>query len=429
MKIPKRVCIIGGGRSGISAALLAKWAGCNDVFLSELKKIDSQFLPLLENNAIKYEEGQHSIDIIKKYPLIIKSPGIPRNIELFSSIDPHKIIGECEWAYRFIQGKIIAITGSLGKSTLTTWIKDLLSTAGFDAIATGNYEFGPTLSSAVVMKNSPDTWFITELSSFQLEDIKHLRADIAIITNIYPNHLDRYETLNEYLNAKMNICKNPPKNALIVNAGCSYLKNIKWENAFHSPSPKTKIIELFKDVEEPPLTSVLMEILKTIAQLIKIPKNTLEKFLQEIEKHKIPHRLESITKPNNITFINDSKSTIPWATYHSLLSINSKNIILILGGKKDTYMDYSILAPLIQEKVKAVIITGENANMVSSNLSQNKSPIPVIISDTLEDALSKAYQLAKPHYVILFSPGAKSFDKYKNYQERGLHFKKIVNNI
>jgi len=414
----KRIGILGGGKSGVYAALLALHKGFSP-FLSEKNVISSKFKQILIEKGVEFEEGKHTIEKLLECDIIVKSPGISPREEIIRALKGKEIIGECEWAYRFCKSRIVAITGTIGKSTMTRLIHEVLMRGGFRSVPTGNYEFGPSFSQAIIEYPDMD-WYVVEMSSFQLEDITTFCPDVAVLLNIYPNHTERYVTIHDYIMAKMRITRNQKEdNVFIINRGNSYLRDFVFET-------QARVIEIYDDEDEIPLSKLFSEVALRFASIVGIESFIVKSVLQSMEMIKVPFRIELVGEINGVKIYNDSKSTLPYSTYHSILNVGGSSVVLIMGGKSSPGFHYSILNPVLKKYVKYLVITGQNANEIRKHVEGH---VRLDIAGNLEEAVNYALRNASPGDVLLFSPGAKSFDSYSSYIERGLHFNRIIREI
>ncbi len=381
-------------------------------------------------NAVLVDDNDFSTDLLKKTEKIVVSPGIPFYHQIYKEAKRKKIpvVGDIEFAYQFYKGKIIAITGTDGKTTTTKLIYELLKNAGFDAYIGGNYGIPFIEITEEANKNSVA---VLELSSFQLYSTKKFRPDIALILNIDTDHLDWHKKRKHYVLSKFKITKNQTENDyLIIN------KSIK-ETFF------TKARKLYIDLENHLNGDILyIEDLKININNLKLKgrhnlenitfavitalkmginpqiiKETVENFTP------LPHRLEFVRSINGINFYNDSKSTTVHATLKALDSFE-KDIILIAGGTNKG-SDFSRLNNLISNKVKAVVLIGKDKEKIAKQLNFENT----FLEENLESAVKKAYALANKRDTVLFSPACASFDMFKNYIDRGEKYKEIVNNL
>ncbi len=440
------IAILGAGESGVGAALLARKHNI-EVFVSDSGTIKNKYRNILEQNNIKFEQGHHSEDIILRASEIIKSPGIPDSAPIIQKALEKNIpvISEIEFAARYTNGTFIAITGSNGKTTTTTLIWEILKNAGYDAALTGNV--GTSLAATIAQRDYK--YYVLEISSFQLDNCYRFNPHIAILLNITPDHLDRYQNkFDNYVKSKFRIVQNhTPQDIFIYwaedNVITSYLKQnplpsekiaFAWDktpsvNAYvqdHRIFVKVKDKELSMEIDRMAIRgkhNVYNAMAAAAAAMSagvmpEIIIKTLEQF-QGVE-----HRLEKVAVIDGVTFINDSKATNVTSVWYALESISAP-IILILGGV-DKGNDYSVLFPLVKEKVKAIVALGKDNTKIINNFQKL---VPVYDTGSMQQAVNKAYQLAAQDDTVLLSPACASFDLFNNYIHRGKEFKKAVFNL
>ena len=442
----RHIAILGAGESGVGAALLAKSKGYH-VFVSDAGNIKPRFKKELEDNAISYEEGKHSMDQLTKGKEIIKSPGISNASELIQSFVSQgiRVIGEIEFASRYTDAKIIAITGSNGKTTTTHLVHHVLKKGGIENSIGGNV--GQSFARQILEENA--SVYVLELSSFQLEDMFEFKADIAILLNIVPDHLDRYNySMDLYGAAKMRIHQNQTKDDWFIynaddkeilkqlkrfppNSRCAAfsLENPQEMGGYLNKEQITITIKnkLTMSIHELALKgrhNVQNSLASGIAgRLLDIRKESIRESLSDFTN--VEHRLEFVAKVNGIEFINDSKATNINAAWYALESME-KPTVWIAGGV-DKGNDYEELLPLVKDKVKAIICLGvENQKIVESfrdhieNIYEAKSALEAVVY---------AYRLAKKDETVLLSPACASFDLFDNYEDRGRQFKQAVRSL
>lgn len=450
-KIYKNIVVLGAGESGNGAALLAKHKGI-PVFVSDNGIIKQQYKQELEDAGISYEEGGHNQEQVMAADLIIKSPGIPDKAPLIKALRAagKEIISEIEFGYWYKgDSKIIAITGSNGKSTTTSLLYYLLSNAGVDAAMVGN--IGISFAKQIAQK--PASWYVMEISSFQLDDIKEFRPDIGVLLNITPDHLDRYEyKFENYIASKFRIAENQSAaDLLVINTDDPEIKKYL---AQHTLKPKLIPITMsdhnltqdegaFMKDDELHLKYNGDDMNLSIHDLALKGKHNQYNSMAAgisaraagIRKEKIresfstfeglEHRLEFVATVRGVDFINDSKGTNLNSVWFALESMKQP-VVLILGGQ-DKGNDYNEIMDLVQEKVRAIVCMGVD------NTPIHKAFAPVIknIVDTgsAVDAVKAAYALAEKGDVVLLSPGCASFDLFKNYEDRGTQFKQAVREL
>jgi len=443
----KRIVILGGGESGVGAAVLAKKQGF-DVFLSDMAEIKPNYKVLLDENKIDWEEKQHSEILILNANEIIKSPGIPDKAPIIKKLLQQGIpvISEIEFAGRYTKAKMICITGSNGKTTTTMLIYHILKNAGFKVGLAGNV--GQSL--ALQVANSECDYYIVELSSFQLDGMKEFKADIAILLNITPDHLDRYEyNFQNYVDSKFRITQNQTeKDAFIFwENDPVILAELKKRN-IHSAlypfaierSEKTKafieqdelIIKTLKSLFTMPTNELALQGIHNTynsmaaglaASIVNVRKESIRQSLQDFQG--VEHRLEYVATVKNIRFINDSKATNVNSCWYALQSMKTP-VVLILGGT-DKGNDYNEIEKLVLEKVKGLVFLGVDNKALHSFFDGKIAKIQDVTS--MEDAVKTAFQMGKDGDTVLLSPCCASFDLFKSYEDRGLQFKSWVRNL
>ncbi len=442
--MPKKLIILGGGESGVGAAILAKQKGY-EVLVSDSGSLKEVYRNELDAAGIEWEEGKHSEEKILAADEIMKSPGIPEKNEMVKKIRRKGIpvISEIELAYRFKgDSKIVAITGSNGKTTTTSLIWHILKTGGLDAALVGN--IGESFAKQVAV--DPKPVYVVEVSSFQLDDIVDFRADIAVLTNITEDHLDRYDyRFEKYIESKFRIIKNQK-------AGDYFIYNLddevtmKYIDQFNIHSnPLTismaneKSAAFIRDGnmyvragEDFMTMSVFDFTLKGKHNQYNTMAGCLTGTTMEIRKEKIreavqtfqnlEHRMEYVATIRGVEFINDSKATNLNSTWFALENMD-KPTVLILGGV-DKGNDYSLLMDMVKEKVKAIICLGKDNKKIHEAFEE---VVPVMIDTTsAQEAVVAAFSYSEKGDVVLLSPGCASFDLFKNYEDRGAQFKSAV---
>ncbi|MFL2621377.1 MAG: UDP-N-acetylmuramoyl-L-alanine--D-glutamate ligase [Flavobacteriaceae bacterium] len=442
----KQLVVLGAGESGIGTALLAIEKGFN-VFVSDYGNIKSKYKDVLINYEIEWEEGKHTSSKILKADLVMKSPGISDYVPIIKKILSNKIpvISEIEFASKFTSSKIIGITGSNGKTTTTMMVHQILKDAEIDVLMAGN--IGDSFAKQI--KNNPE-FFVLELSSFQLDGIKLFRPNIAIITNITPDHLDRYDNnFENYIESKFRIVMNQTSSDyLIYNADdpaiISFLKSNKIQSQLIPFSinktfdfgtyykDNNIIIKLKNKSILMPTSNLALEgkhniknamAAATVAHLLKIRKNTIRESLECFQGAE--HRLENVLKINKVKYINDSKATNVNATYFALESMTSPTVWIVGGIDKGN--DYSVLYPFVNEKVKAIICLGKQNDKLFKNF---QSMVDIIVeTQFMSEAVKIAYKIAEAGDNVLLSPACSSFDLFENYEDRGQQFKASVRKL
>jgi UDP-N-acetylmuramoylalanine--D-glutamate ligase len=444
----KRFVILGGGESGVGAALLAKKHGY-EVFLSDKSSLKHEFRNELKNAGIDFEEGQHTGSKILRADEVMKSPGIPEKTAIVKMIREKGIdvISEVELAYRYKgDGKIVAITGSNGKTTTTALTHHICKTAGLDCAMVGN--IGHSFARQVA--EDPKELYVTEVSSFQLDDIKTFRPDIAILTNITEDHLDRYEyKFENYINSKFRIAMNQQPGDHFIYCADDEV-TMKYLNKFNIQSnqlPTSMKRELpngafIKDGDMYIRTGLDFTNMSVFDFALKGKHNQyntmaacLAATLLDIRKDKIrdavqnfqglEHRMEHVTTVRGVEFINDSKATNVNSAWYALESM-TKPVVLILGGV-DKGNDYALLEDLVKEKVKAIICLGTDNRKIHEAFGNQVGTI--VNTSTMAEAVHGAFHFAAKGDVILLSPACASFDLFKNYEDRGNQFKQVVKEL
>ncbi len=442
-----KITILGAGESGVGAAILAKEKGFS-VFISDFGKIKDNYKKILETNNIEYEEEKHTEEKILSSKEIIKSPGIACNVPIIKKAKARniKIISEIEFAARYTDAVKVCITGSNGKTTTTLLIYEIFKNAGLNVGLAGNIGQSFALQ---VAKNNFD-YYILELSSFQLDNMYDFKAEVAIILNITPDHLDRYNNeFQQYVKSKFRITQNQTKNDyLIYNQDDNILIKQIGEAKINSqklPFSLEKEVEKGAFVKNDTITikinSNTMQQLATKelnllgqhniqnsmaaylpAELYGINKKIIRETLTNFKS--VEHRLEKHLTIRGITFINDSKATNVNSVWYALESIKT-DIVLILGGK-DKGNDYSILDELVSQKVKTIIAMGIDNSPIHKAFGDI---VEIIDTKSMHDAVKSAYLLADKGDTVLLSPACASFDLFKNYEDRGEQFKEEVRNL
>ncbi len=442
-----RIVILGGGESGVGAAILAQKEGF-EVFLSDKGKIAEKHKKVLLQYGISWEEGTHSEDLILNANEVIKSPGIPDKAPLIQKLisGGKSIISEIEFAARYTKAKMICITGSNGKTTTTLMVYHILKNAGLNVGLAGNV--GDSLAKKVALYNHD--YYVLELSSFQLDNMYRFKADIAILTNITPDHLDRYDyKMDKYVDSKFRITQNQTESDAFIYClddqetikGMSKL-DIKAKTFPFSIKEKVnegaylENNELIINIQNDPLTMSIHDLALQgkhnvynsmaagiASKLVEIRKDNIRESLSDFKN--MEHRLEHVAKVNGIEFINDSKATNVNSTWYALESIDSP-IVWIAGGV-DKGNDYQMLKDAAKGRVKALICLGKDNEKLHEAF---KGIIPVIENaDSAEEAVLKSYRLGKKGDVVLLSPACASFDLFENYEDRGQQFKNSVRSL
>jgi len=442
----KQIVILGGGISGIGAAILAKKQGF-DVFVSDFGEISTSNKNILTKESIEFEEGKHTRKLILDADEIIKSPGIADNVSIIVLAKEKKIpvISEIEFAGRYTNAKLICITGSNGKTTTTELTYHIFKNAGLNVAKAGNV--GESFAMQVATKNYD--YYIIELSSFQLDGMYDFKADIAILLNITPDHLDRYDDkFQNYINSKFRIAQNMTnEDTFIYCADDKVIKNELKQRKFKAQMIPFSVKQELDKGAHKTLEQIIINIntknFKMKNSLLSLEgdhniynsmaagiSGLVEGISNEQLKSSfsnfagVEHRLEKYIKVRGIQFINDSKATNVNSVWYALQSINDP-IVLIMGGK-DKGNDYGILKDLIRRKVKAIVAMGVDNSIIIDTFSDITE---VYNTNSMKDAVQTAYKLANESEVVLLSPACASFDLFKNYEDRGLQFKHEVRSL
>jgi len=443
-----RIVILGAGESGVGAALLAKQHGY-DVFVSDGGTIKENYKKELEDNKIDFEEAKHTEEKILNADEVVKSPGIPDKNELIKKIKAKNIsiISEIELAFRYKgDSKIIAITGSNGKSTTTALTYHICKHAGVDCAMVGNIGY----SFAKQIAENPKPLYIAEISSFQLDDCKTFRPDVAVLTNITEDHLDRYDyKMKNYVDSKFRIIMNQEKEDIFIyclddqvtkeNINKYTIKSTIYPITMSKElsqgayllngkmTMKWKLEEMQMSIKDFAIKGKHNNYNNMAASLsacaVGIKKEKIREALQTF--HSLEHRMEPVATIRNVEFINDSKATNVNSTWFALESMD-KPTILILGGI-DKGNDYSLLKELVQEKVKAIVCMGVD----NEKIHEAFGDIVPLMMDTASaiDAVKAAFHFSEKGDVVLLSPACASFDLFKNYEDRGNQFKLAVKEL
>ena len=442
----KRIVILGAGESGAGAAVLAKKKGF-DVFVSDMSKINDKYKKILDDHNIEWEEGHHTEEKILNASEIVKSPGIPKEAPMIKKVMEKgiHIISEIEFASRYTNSKMVCITGSNGKTTTTSLIYHIFKEAGYDAGLAGN--IGKSL--ALQVAEDPHEYYIIELSSFQLDNMYDFHANIAILLNITPDHLDRYDfCMQNYVDAKMRIIQNQTENDSFIywnddpiikkelekydikaivfpfselkeNGSIGYIEEGKY--IIEKPTPfNMEQEELSLSGKHNIYNSLAAGIATNIAG---IKKEVIRKSLSDFPG--VEHRLEKVTKVGGVQYINDSKATNVDACWYALESMKTPTI-LIVGGK-DKGNDYDAIKPLVKEKCVGLVYLGADNKKLHDNF--DNMGIPVRDTHSMKECVQACYEMAKPGDTVLLSPCCASFDLFKNMEDRGDQFKTLVRNL
>jgi len=446
--LKKRIVILGGGESGVGAAVLGLKKGF-EVFVSDFGKIKEKYKNVLSHFEIKFEEGKHTEDLILTADEVIKSPGIPDEAGIIKKIKENRIsiISEIEFAGRYTSAKIICITGSNGKTTTTLLTYHILKKAGLNVGLAGNV--GQSFAMQVAEKDFD--YYVLEISSFQLDGMFEFKANVAVLMNITPDHLDRYENnFQNYINSKLRIVHNQEQNDAFVYCDddpvirkeinkrkiksiqypFSIKKQITGEGACITENNIT--INIQPNILQMTLENLALQGKHNIynsmaagiaARIFDIKKDIIKDSLSDFQN--VEHRLEFVARIHGIDFINDSKATNVNSTWYALESMQSP-VIWIAGGI-DKGNDYNLLKNLVGEKVKAIICLGkDNQKLIDAfeEIAEN-----IVTTTSMDDAIKYAMFLGQKDDTVLLSPACASFDLFENFEERGNEFKKAVGNL
>jgi UDP-N-acetylmuramoylalanine--D-glutamate ligase len=442
----KRLVILGGGESGVGAALLGKLKKYN-VFLSDSGMIMNNYKDVLINNEIEWEDGGHTESEILNADLVVKSPGIPDYVSIVQKLKYATIpvLSEIEFAALHTTANIIGITGSNGKTTTSMMVYHILKQAGLDVAMGGN--IGESFAEKVLTKTAN---YVLELSSFQLDGIKNFRPNIAVITNITPDHLDRYDyKFENYIASKFRIIMNQTSDDYLLYDSddeviTTYINSHQIQSTL-VPFSLSKIVTNGTYLEQNniiiefnnrdtimPISSLALEgkhnvknamAAATVAHLMKIRKATIRESLEGFQGAE--HRLEQVLTINKVKYVNDSKATNVNATYYALESMNVSTVWIVGGVDKGN--DYSSLFPFVNEKVKAIICLGKDNEALFDAFG---NMVDVIIeTQFMSEAVKIAYKIAAAGEAVLLSPACASFDLFESYEDRGKQFKSAVRKL
>ena len=443
----KKIVILGAGESGKGTAILAQQKGY-DILVSDAGIIAPEIKSLFDQKGIRWEENKHSTDEILKSDLVMKSPGIPENVAIVKAIRAAGIVlqSEIEFASHFTSATIIGITGSNGKTTTTLLIHHLLEKAGLNVGLAGN--IGTSFAQQVAEQDFD--YYVLEISSFQLDDIHDFAPAIGVITNITPDHLDRYNNdFSQYVASKLRLTMNQTKDQfLLFNADDAQLTAVIDQSntaAKKIPFGMTKAAAsgtIFQDETITINTTKTTTMINTtqfplqgrhnllnamaaasVASLLEISKDSIRNSLLSFTA--VEHRLERVLKIQNRTYINDSKATNVNATFYALESMEGQTVWIVGGVDKGN--DYSSLLPLVREKVKAIICLGVD----NEKIIESFSPVVDLLVETqsMREAVKMAHKLAGKREYVLLSPACASFDLFKNYEDRGNQFKEAIREL
>lgn len=439
----KKIVILGAGESGAGAAVLAKKEGFK-VFVSDMSKIKDNYKKLMDDHNIEWEEGHHTEEKILDADEVIKSPGIPKEAPMIQKLIAKgtPIISEIEFAGRYTDAKMICITGSNGKTTTTSLIYHIIKSAGYDVGLAGN--IGKSL--ALQVAETPHQYYVIELSSFQLDNMYQFRANVAILLNITPDHLDRYNfCMQNYTDAKMRITQNQTEEDSFIYWNddpivkkelekynlkshlCAFAEN-KEEGTVGYIENGKYILDFPQAFEMPQADMSLSgkhNIYNSLAaglacNIVGISKENLHKGLSDFPG--VEHRLEKVGKFDGVYYVNDSKATNVDACWYALESMTTPTI-LIIGGK-DKGNDYNQIKDLVKQKCAGIVYLGADNQKLHDNFDE--LGIPVRDTHSMKDCVAACKELAKPGDTVLLSPCCASFDLFKNMEDRGEQFKTLV---
>jgi len=441
-----RIVILGAGESGVGSAVLAKKNGA-DVFVSDFGKIKDKYKQKLNEINVEWEEEKHTHEKILNANEIIKSPGIPDKVEIIRLAKEKGIpvISEIEYAARYCTAYKICITGSNGKTTTTTMLQYLLKNAGLNVGIAGNV--GQSWALQVAECNYD--YYVIELSSFQLDGMYNFKAEMAILMNITPDHLDRYNGMQDYTDSKMRITQNQTESDYFIYCADdeitrrevdkkdikskklpfslrekftdgAYKENEQLVITYHNNEFTMSILDLALKGQHNTYNSMAAGI---AAQVLKIRKEVIRESLSNFQG--VEHRLEHVLKVHGIEFINDSKATNVNSTWYALESMPN-DLIWIVGGV-DKGNDYSSLEELVRKKVKAIICLGKDNTKIHKAFDHIVDTI--VDTQSAQEAVKAAYFLARKDDTVLLSPACASFDLFENYEDRGRKFKQAVKDL
>lgn len=443
----RRLVVLGGGESGIGTALLGLKKGY-DVFVSDNGAIANEYKQVLLNNKIAFEENGHSAVKILTADVVMKSPGIPDTVPLIVELVKNgvQVISEIEFATQFTEATIVGITGSNGKTTTTMWAHHILKNGGLNVGMAGN--IGDSFALQVAENDFSE--YVLELSSFQLDGMDSFAPHIAVITNITPDHLDRYAyKIEKYIESKFRITKNQTKDDyLIYDADDELINNWLENNKVQAkllPFSLTKefseggflrdkeiIIRINTNEFKMGITALALQGKHNVknamaasmtAQLLKVRNETIRECLEDFEGAE--HRLEKVLKINGVEYVNDSKATNINATFYALETMQTPTVWIVGGVDKGN--DYFELMPLVREKVKAIICLGVDNQKILKTFG---SVVDLIVETAgAEEAAKVAYKIAEKGDSVLLSPACASFDLFESYEDRGRQFKQAVRGL
>lgn len=444
----KRLVVLGAGESGVGAAKLAQKQGYA-VFVSDFGGIAAAYKAELEKLSIPFEEKQHTADLILNATEVVKSPGIPATASIVKRLVAQgtPVISEIEFAKRYTNAKTVCITGSNGKSTTTMLTYHILKSAGLNVGLAGN--IGQSFAAQVA--DNDFEWYVLEISSFMLDDMYEFKADIAVLLNITPDHLDRYDyKMENYAKSKMRIIQNQTTEDVFIYCAddeetLKIMKTVEVKaqmlpfSIHHKVEPGAYLVDETIHINTPFNQTFNMSISELalqgkhniynsmasgiVAKVLELRNESIRESMGNFKN--IDHRLEFVAKINDVTYINDSKATNVNSTWYALESINT-DVVLIMGGV-DKGNDYSMLKELVQSKVKAIVCLGKDNKAIHEAFEDD---VDVIVNTfSADEAVQVAYHLAKKGNTVLLSPACASFDLFKNYEDRGNQFKAAVKEL
>jgi UDP-N-acetylmuramoylalanine--D-glutamate ligase len=446
---PRRLVVLGGGESGVGAAILGHDKGW-DVFLSDSGTIPQRYKDMLTAEGIEWEEGHHTEERILSADEVVKSPGIPPTTPIVVKLTAQgtPVISEIELAGRYTSAKMVCITGSNGKTTTTLLIYHILRQAGINVGLAGNV--GRSL--ALQVSREHHDVYVVELSSFQLENMYDFHANIAVLLNITPDHLDRYDyKMENYINAKFRIIRNQtPADAFIywqddpvIAAQLAHIttqaqllpfaEHHEEGTAAYLDAENRLVLDADNKSMSMPRADLALNGLHNLynsmaaglsASLLDVRRDDIRQALSDFEG--VEHRLEYVATIDGVRYINDSKATNVNSCWYALESMPSQGVVLILGGK-DKGNDYSEIEPLVRQKVKAIVAMGkDNSKIVDFFTGKTQQ---VVSTNTLDDAIAACRQLSTSGDTVLLSPCCASFDLFRSYEDRGEQFKQRVRDM
>lgn len=442
-----KIVVIGSGESGTGAAVLAKTKG-HDVLVSDFGQIPEKYCQLLDSHNIDYEQGGHTMHTVLQADEIIKSPGVPDTVPVIKEAIAKKIpvISEIEFASRYTNAKMICITGSNGKTTTSLWTYHILKNAGLNVGLGGNV--GKSFAMQVAFENYE--YYVLELSSFQLDGMFNFKADVAVLLNITPDHLDRYEFIfQKYINSKFRITQNQTADDVFIYCADDSVineelksRNLKMQLIPFSLNPLNVDPAVFKaqetihfnlknnfnmavqDLALPGAHNAYNSMAAgAIAQVLRIKKETIRERLMDFKN--VEHRLEPVISVHGIEFVNDSKATNVNSAWYALESMN-RPVVWIVGGV-DKGNDYAGMLEVVERNVKAIVCLGKDTKKIHAAF--DKVVDMIVDTNSMKDAVNSAYYLAKEGEVVLLSPACASFDLFDNYEDRGQQFKAAVRTL